>query len=1027
MPSRLARNPKTSPNRAALFEPLEGRRLLSALALDGDAPPPQAAAISLPARQVESLDRGVVAVYQGYGKVYVGWRMLGLDPANVAFNVYRSVDGAVPFKLNAQPVTQTTDYVDYNVDTTRPNTYSVRPVVGGVEGQSGGAFTLTPSHNARPFTSVPLQKPAGGTTPAGETYTYSANDTSVGDLDGDGEYEMIVKWDPSNSKDNAQSGYTGNVYVDAYKMDGTRLWRIDLGRNIRAGAHYTQFIAYDLDGDGRAEVAMKTAPGTVDGVGQNVLLPGDKASADYRNSNGYVLSGPEYLSVFDGLDGSVRTTIPYNPPRGSVSSWGDSYGNRVDRFLATTAYLDGVRPSLVMARGYYTRTVLVAYDLTQGGELRQRWIFDTNDPSIGSSYRGQGDHSLTVGDVDGDGRDEITYGAMAVDDDGRPLYNTRLGHGDALHLGDFVPGRPGLEVFNIHEDESEHNGTGGDLRDARTGEILVRVPGSGDVGRGVVMDVDPRYPGAEMWHSGNGSMYNATTGQPISSRGNAFINFGVWWDADPLREMLDGTTIAKWNWDSDNPGRSNFDLDPNSSSYFPAGVSSNNSTKQTPALSGDILGDWREEVVWRTTDSSALHIYSTTIPSTTRMPTLMHDVQYRQAIAWQNVGYNQPPHPSFFLGAGMDQPPTPNVVYVQPTPLLNAPWQSGDVGARAGGTSARSTGEDSFSVRGGGADIWGTSDAFRFVYQPLSGDGEIVIRVDGLVASDPWAKAGVMIRGSLDAGSAYAGAFATVGRGLAFQTRGQDGWQSTSTLAAGLSAPYYLRLVRDGNVVTASASPDGNGWTQLGSPTTIALGQTAYVGMAVTAHDAARLARADFSDVSVTATTPQASVQEMLVNGGSAQRSSVKSVIVRLDHPATPQAGAFALTRRDTPTPAQVSASNPSGDGRTWVLSFVGGGVTNGSLDDGVYDLTIRADAFRDAAGRGLSGGDRTVTFHRLYGDGDGDRRVSLGDFLLFRGTFGQPATSANFRPGFDYDGDDRVSLGDFIEFRKRFGTSYSY
>ena len=304
-------------------------------------------------------------------------------------------------------------------------------------------------------------------TPTGEVYTYSANDCSVGDLDGDGQYEIIVKWDPSNSKDNAQSGYTGNVYLDAYKMDGTQLWRIDLGRNIRAGAHYTQFMVYDLDGDGRAELACKTAPGTVDGIGQNVILAGDNPSADYRNSSGYILSGPEYLTIFNGLTGAAVATTYYNPPRGTVSSWGDSYGNRVDRFLACVAYLDGVRPSLVMCRGYYTRAVLAAWDW-RDGVLTQRWTFDTNT-SGNSEYTGQGNHNLSVADVDGDGKDEIVYGACSIDDNGTGLYTTGLGHGDAMHVGDLDPDRPGLEVFQVHESPSA---AGAEFRDAATGALI---------------------------------------------------------------------------------------------------------------------------------------------------------------------------------------------------------------------------------------------------------------------------------------------------------------------------------------------------------------------------------------------------------------------------------------------------------------------------------------------------------------------------------------------------------------------------
>ena len=633
------------------------------LALDTVPLPLPVADAALPARQVEYLTRGVNAISIGSAKVYINWRMLGTDPLAIAFNVYRSTDGAAAVKRNAAPIAATTDFTDTGVTTTKANAYFVKPVVNGVEGEASEAFTLPANAPVRQYRTVPLQIPPAGVTPAGEAYTYSANDTSAADLDGDGEYELVVKWDPSNSKDNSQSGYTGNVYLDAYELDGTRLWRIDLGRNIRAGAHYTQFIVYDFDGDGRAEMGVKTAPGTIDGAGQPVLVGTAKVTDDYRSSSGYVLSGPEYLTVFDGLTGRSLATANYQVPRGTVSDWGDSYGNRVDRFLAGVGYFDGQRPSLLMCRGYYTRTVLTAWDY-RGGKLTQRWIFDTGNSTTGAlaGYRGQGAHSLTIGDVDGDGRDEVTYGAMAVNDDGKPLYTTGLGHGDALHMSDMIPGRPGLEVYQVHETQSAHQGKGGDLRDAATGALIAFVPGTGDVGRGCAFDIDPRYPGFEMWNISDSGLY-ASDGTRIQDRGSIFQNFGIWWDGDPLRELLDGTTISDWRIDlvTNTGGRSNL-------VYAPAGLTGNNTTKNTPCLTADLYGDWREEVVWRTSDNTALQIWSTTIASQLRLPTLMHDIQYREAVAWQNVGYNQPPHTSYFIGQDMATPAQPNIYAVRAAP-----------------------------------------------------------------------------------------------------------------------------------------------------------------------------------------------------------------------------------------------------------------------------------------------------------------------------------------------------------------------
>jgi len=649
--------------RARMRHALAVERLESRQPLAGDSMPlpmPTAGA-ALPARQVEYLTRGVNAISIGSSKAYVNWRMLGTDPAAIAFNLYRSTDGAAAVKRNSVPITATTDFTDTGVTTTKANAYFVRPVVNGVEGEASEAFTLPANAPVRQYRTVPLQIPPAGVTATGETYTYSANDTSAADLDGDGEYELIVKWDPSNAKDNSQSGYTGNVYLDAYELDGTRLWRIDLGRNIRAGAHYTQFIAYDFDGDGRAEMGVKTAPGTIDGTGQPVLLGTAKVSDDHRTSSGYVLSGPEYLTVFDGLTGRALATANYQVPRGTVSAWGDSYGNRVDRFLAGVGYFDGQRPSLLMCRGYYTRSVLTAWDF-RGGQLTQRWMFDTGNSTTGTlaGYRGQGAHSLTIGDVDADGRDEVTYGAMAVNDDGTPLYTTGLGHGDALHMSDMVPSRPGLEVYQVHESESAHKGKGGDLRDAATGALITFVPGTGDVGRGCAFDIDPRHPGFEMWNSSDSGIYAADGTRIQDKTGNMPQNFGIWWDGDPLRELLDGTTISDWRIDlpTNTGGRVNL-------VYAPAGLTGNNGTKNTPCLTADLYGDWREEVVWRTSDNTALQIWSTTIVSHLRLPTLMHDIQYREAVAWQNVGYNQPPHTSYFIGQGMVTPVQPNVYAVK--------------------------------------------------------------------------------------------------------------------------------------------------------------------------------------------------------------------------------------------------------------------------------------------------------------------------------------------------------------------------
>jgi len=589
-------------------------------------------ASAAPGRQIEQLDRGLVAVPTPTG-VLVSWRQFADEVGQTSWHIYR----------NGRRITPTTiaDRTNF-LDTagTRADRYSITPVTAaGVIGARSAEVQTW----ANPYLDIPLNKPAGGSTASG-AFDYRANDASVGDLDGDGQYEVIVKWDPSNQQDNSKPGHTGEVFLDAYKMNGTRLWRIGMGRNIRAGAHYTQFLVYDFDGDGKSEIVAKTADGTRDGRGTVI----GNATVDHRNSTGYILTGPEFLTVFDGLTGAIRVTTNYDPPRGDMCLWGDCWGNRGDRFLAAVAYLDG-RPSIVMARGYYTRTVLVAYDF-RDGRLTKRWTFDTN--VAGRQYEGAGNHNLAVADVDGDGRDEIVYGSLTIDDNGRLLYATGLKHGDALHVGDLNPARPGLEVFSTHEQSTSAYGM--EMHDARTGQIILGQRTGKDTGRGAAGDIDPRHPGAESWavdgewNSPTGWMFNAA-GRLINTRIPAANNL-VWWDGDLTREILDHNynattqsgvgTIGKW--DPVNSRTVNL--------LTATGTLSNNTTKGNPSLQADLLGDWREEVLWRTQDSTALRLYATPHASPHAFPTLMHDPVYRLGVAWQNVGYNQPPHTSYYLG-----------------------------------------------------------------------------------------------------------------------------------------------------------------------------------------------------------------------------------------------------------------------------------------------------------------------------------------------------------------------------------------
>jgi rhamnogalacturonan endolyase len=582
---------------------------------------------------VEDLDRGVVAVVQPAG-VYVGWRMLGYEydrdhPQRVTYNLYR--DG-----VRIANVAAATNYLDPEGEP--GSEYSVAPVVDHREGKRSASAAPW----AQNYLRIPIEPPSA---------IYSANDASLGDVDGDGQYEVLLKWDPSDAKDNSQAGITSDVFIDALKLDGTRLWRINLGPNIRAGAHYTQFIVIDADGDGSAEMAAKTAPGTRDGSGA-FLSQGPAAADDdaaiFRNVDGYVLSGPEYLTVFEGASGRELATVEFDQARGTVSEWGDGYGNRVDRFLATAAYLDpSGLPSFVMARGYYTRTTLSAWTW-RDGQLSQLWKFDSNQtPSdaLGRPFTGQGAHSLSVANVDEDPEQEIIYGAMTVDHDGVGKCSTGRGHGDALHVTDLVPTRPGVEVFMPAESVVQPYWS---VRDGGTCEIIHSSDQVGfDVGRGVAGDITPDNPGGEMWSSRMVPLHSATSGTPIGGPQPTSINFLAWWDADESRELEDGIAISK--------------LGVEQPLVACAECASNNGTKATPALVADLVGDWREEVIWREASNTGLRVYTTTDVTARRIHTLMHDPQYRIAISWQNVAYNQPPHPSFHIGSDMAAPPTPDI------------------------------------------------------------------------------------------------------------------------------------------------------------------------------------------------------------------------------------------------------------------------------------------------------------------------------------------------------------------------------
>ena len=656
-----------------------------------------------PVSQMEKLDRGLVAVPSSTGMGnFVSWRFLGTDTDDTRFDLLR--DGVTV--ATDLTVTNYEDW-DWDWDDSVEHQYQVITKVGG-------EITET-SKPIKPWTTIykklKLQRPAKGVLGG----TYSPNDCSVGDVDGDGEYEIIVKWDPSNSQDNSNGGKTDNVYIDCYKLDGTMLWRVDLGVNIRAGAHYTQFQVYDYDGDGHAEMMCKTAPGSKDGLGNyvNQAATDEKIKTasntkDWRNSAGRINGGHEYLTIFNGETGAAIHTVAYYPTRNAKAelseaagtfNWDDrsgkndkgDYGNRGERYLAATAYLDGPdhNPSGIFCRGYYTYAYIWAVDF-DGQQLKTRWlhlsdtkttykVMDANGKI--ASYKGEtcysglkrytmyanGNHNMSIADVDGDGKDEIIWGSAALDDDGKMLYSVGFGHGDAIHLADLDPDRPGLELFDVHEE----NGTyAWDIHDAATGEILWKGGMKGaDNGRGCAADIVSSNRGQEFWSAERGPEgieydkekrdqrpYNAITNTPAGTK-KPSMNFRIYWDGDLQDELLDGTTISKYGGST---------LGVNGTPIGNLGSpSSCNGTKATPCLSADIFGDWREEVIlWSTSDNATLNIYTTTTSTPYRVPTLMHDHTYRMGIAWQNTAYNQPPHLGYYLPDYIDGKLTNDIQFV---------------------------------------------------------------------------------------------------------------------------------------------------------------------------------------------------------------------------------------------------------------------------------------------------------------------------------------------------------------------------
>lgn len=689
--------------------------------------------------QNEHPDRGlVVAKGQTDGHYFASWRLLDSDGPDAAFTLLKdgkpykeNITGATSIEVEGTPTTLWQVVASASSNAKEEGNHKAQSSSPSPLGEGRGEAFKVQSNPvlpwAQPYLKLKVAPPSG--MEGGGNYT--ANDCSVGDVDGDGQYELIVKW-VGRDADNSHDGYTDNVFLNCYKLDMENpqnaprcLWSIDLGCNIRAGAHYTQFMVADFDGDGRAELMCKTAPGSKDGLGRYVNLASDDAEIrgadngkDWRNRRGRVSGGQEYLTVFSGVDGHAISTVFYQPNRDTgvggtakgTFNWNPvatgkrltddaQYGNRGERYLACVAFLDGMdkNPCAIFTRGYYTYAFAWAVTF-DGKQIHTKWLHESRDgrqysitdaggkkvtykaakPTSGSgsgTLYGNGNHNLCVADVDGDGRDEMVWGAAALDDDGRVLYATGFGHGDAVHLADLNPDRPGYEVFDVHENRGRYSW---DVHDARTGEILLKGGPEGvDNGRGLTAQLDSTTAAYYFWSACAPEMRSAVTGDVVSAQ-RASMNFRIYWDGDLQDELLDGTNIQKWSADgrttlgifgsvadnavsaaevSDSPGDNQrlrrggrrgrgFGFQRGSLSFRGYGnPASNNWTKSNPCLQCDLFGDWREEVIYRDADDpSVLYIYMSQVPTAHRMTTLMQDHVYRMGVAWQNVAYNQPPY-----------------------------------------------------------------------------------------------------------------------------------------------------------------------------------------------------------------------------------------------------------------------------------------------------------------------------------------------------------------------------------------------
>jgi fibronectin-binding autotransporter adhesin len=616
-----------------------------------------AAAAALPAtpahaqRQMEKLGRGVVALRTSSTQVYVGWRLLGTDPDSIGFNLYRIANGGAPLKLNSQPLTNTTDYVDTTANLTLSNAWFVRPVTNGVEQTASGAWIVPANAPARQYFSVPLRPVTGGAYPP-----YDVKFCWVGDLDGDGEYDFVV--------DRLSTTGGVNQYLQAYLRNGTFLWQMDMGYkstnqyNIEPGSaaistgDKDNVTVYDLDGDGRAEVIVRVARGTVLADGTVVTGPDDTT---------------QYLSVLDGLTGKERARATIPNPFLSDGPLNSHLG---------ILYCDGVHPSVVLEGDNRVGSgpfnyITMAWDF-KNGQLTQRWQWIP--PGTGNYARG---HQIRIADVNHDGIDDIVeIGSVNNGFDGQPLFDTELGHGDRLHISDMDPDRPGLETYAIQQNNPTLLATA--LYDSATGKFIKKWYSSGivDVGRGIAIDIDPNHKGYELYSTQPG-IFDCKGNQIFAN--SIWPLEGLWWDADLSRELIDGAGSGALS-----PVVNKFDPGTGTAGRLYTIYNDNGGVHQAyggrSAFWGDIFGDWREELVLVANDYSEIRIYISTIPATNRLYCLMQNPAYRCQATLK--GYYEANYPDYYLGTDMQPPPPP------PNSDAKLVWRGGGANSWDAGSTA---------------------------------------------------------------------------------------------------------------------------------------------------------------------------------------------------------------------------------------------------------------------------------------------------------------------------------------------------